>query len=134
MNPAHSRRTFIGASTALFAVSRSGFAASTEDPRDLKLGVATYSLRKFSRPQAIAMLKPLNIKYVDIKDVHLPLTATPDEIKAGRKEFEDAGFIIEGGGNITFSKNDEQDIRGKFEYAKLAGLPLIVCAPTHETL
>jgi sugar phosphate isomerase/epimerase len=134
MNPAHSRRTFIGASTALFAASRSGIAASTEDPRDFKLGVATYSLRKFSRPQAIAMLKQLNIKYVDIKDVHLPLTATPDEIKAARKEFEDASFIIEGGGNISFSKNDEQDIRAKFEYAKLAGMPIIVCAPTHETL
>lgn len=96
--------------------------------------MATYSLRKFPRAQAIQMLKQLNVKYIDIKDVHLPLTATPDEIRAARKEFEDAGFIIEGGGNVSFSKDDEQDIRSKFEYAKLAGLPLIVCAPTHETL
>jgi len=66
--------------------------------------------------------------------VHLPLTSTPEEIKAARKEFEDAGLIIEGGGNITFSKDDEQDMRSKFEYARLAGLPLIVCAPTHVTL
>ena len=49
------------------------------------------------------MLKKMNVKYVDIKDVHLPLTSTPDEIKTARKEFEDAGLIIEGGGNITFS-------------------------------
>ena len=31
-------------------------------------------------------------------------------------------------------KDDEADIRSKFEYAKRAGFPLIVCAPTAETL
>jgi sugar phosphate isomerase/epimerase len=138
MNPATSRRDFfgasLGASAALLAASRTGLAATTEDPREFKLGVATYSLRKFTRPQAIEMLKQLKVKYVDIKDVHLPLTSTPEQIKTARKEFEDAGFIIEGGGNISFSKDDEQDIRAKFEYAKLAGLPIIVCAPTHVTL
>jgi len=134
MNSATSRRTFLGATAALAAASRAGFSATTEDPREFKIGVATYSLRKFPRSQAIQMLKQLNAKYIDIKDVHLPLTSTPDEIKAARKEFEDAGFIIEGGGNVSFSKDDEGDIRNKFEYAKLAGLPLIVCAPTHVTL
>lgn len=134
MNSATSRRTFLGATAALAATSRAGFGATTEDPREFKIGVATYSLRKFPRAQAIQMLKQLNVKYIDIKDVHLPLTSTPDEIKAARKEFEDAGFIIEGGGNVSFQKDDEQDIRKKFEYAKLAGLPLIVCAPTHATL
>jgi sugar phosphate isomerase/epimerase len=80
------------------------------------------------------MLKQMKVKYVNIKDFHLPMNVSPEEIRAGRKEFEDAGFIIEGGGNITFSKDDEQDIRKNFEYAKLAGMPIIVCAPTHATL
>ena len=133
MNPSTSRRTFLGASAAVLAASRTGISAS-EDPREFKLGIATYSLRKFSRAQAIAMLKQMNVKYVNIKDVHLAMNASPEEIRAGRKEFEDAGFIIEGGGNISFSKDDEQDIRRNFEYAKLAGMPIIVCAPTHVTL
>src|SRR5213078_373410 len=76
----------------------------------------------------------LNVAYINIKDVHLPLNSTPDEIAKARKEFEKAGLTIVGGGNISFQKNDEADIRAKFEYAKLAGMPLIVCAPTHETL
>ena len=134
MNPGTSRRAFLSASAAALAASQASFGATTEDPREFKLGIASYSLRKFPRSQAIAMLKEMNVKYVNIKDFHLPLTASPDEIKAGRKEFEDAGFIIEGGGNISFSKDDEQDIRSKFEYAKLAGMPIIVCAPTHVTL
>jgi sugar phosphate isomerase/epimerase len=134
MHPGTSRRTFLGASAAALAASRTGLGAANEDPREFKLGIATYSLRKFSRPQAIAMLKQMNIKYVNIKDVHLAMNASPEEIRAGRKEFEDAGFVIEGGGNISFSKDDEQDIRRNFEYAKLAGMPIIVCAPTHATL
>jgi sugar phosphate isomerase/epimerase len=134
MNPGTSRRTFLGASAAALAVSRTGFGAVADDPREFKLGIATYSLRKFSRPQAIAMLKQMNVKLINIKDFHLAMNASPEEIRAGRKEFDDAGFIIEGGGNISFPKDDEQDIRARFEYAKLAGMPIIVCAPTHATL
>jgi sugar phosphate isomerase/epimerase len=134
MNPGTSRRTFLGASAAALAASRTGLAATSEDPREFKLGIATYSLRTFPRGQAIAMLKQLNVKYVNIKDFHLAMNTSPEEIRAGRKEFEDAGFIIEGGGNISFPKDDEQDIRSRFEYAKLAGMPIIVCAPTHATL
>ena len=134
MNPGTSRRTFLGASAAALAATRSGLGAGSEDPREFKLGIATYSLRKFSRPQAIAMLKKMNVKYVNIKDFHLAMNASPEEIRAGRKEFEDAGFIIEGGGNISFPKDDEQDIRSRFEYAKQAGMPIVVCAPTRTTL
>jgi sugar phosphate isomerase/epimerase len=134
MNPGTSRRTFLGASAAALAASRTGLGAANEDPREFKLGIASYSLRKFSRAQAIAMLKQMNVKLVNIKDVHLAMNSSPEEIRAGRKEFEDAGFIIEGGGNISFPKDDDQDIRSRFEYAKVAGMPIIVCAPTHATL
>jgi sugar phosphate isomerase/epimerase len=129
-----SRRSFLAASAGAVALSGTASSAIVDDPNDFKLGVATYSLRKFSRAQAIAMLKQMHVKYVNIKEFHLPVDSTPDEIKAGRKEFEDVGFIIEGGGNVSFSKDDDQDIRHKFEYAKLAGMPIIVCAPTHVTL
>lgn len=129
-----SRRSFLGASAGALAAARIGWGAIIDDPQDVKLGVATYSLRKFSREQAIAMLRQMNVKYVNIKEFHLPLDSSPDQIRSARKEFEDAGFIIEGGGNVSFSKDDEQDIRNKFEYAKLAGMPIIVCAPTHVTL
>lgn len=129
-----SRRTFLGSSAAALAASRLASGAVTDYPDDFKLGVATYSLRKFSRSQAIGLLKQMKVRYINIKEVHLPIDSSPAEIKAGRKEFEDAGFIIEGGGNVSFEKDDERDIRHKFEYAKLAGMPLIVCAPTHVTL
>jgi len=109
-------------------------APKSDDPADLKLGVASYSFREFQRPLAIEDTLKLRIHYINIKDFHLPLTSTADEIARARKEFDKAGLTILGGGNISFPSTDESDIHHKFEYAKLAGMPLIVCAPTYETL
>lgn len=101
---------------------------------DIKLGVASYSFRKFSRAQAIAMTKQLGTPYLNVKDFHLSLKSTPEEIDAAKKEFAAAGIILVGCGNVSFDKDDEADIRSKFVYAKRAGFPLIVCAPTAVTL
>jgi len=127
------RRGFLGAALAapLPVMAGSPPAPGTES---FKLGVASYSLRKFDRKTAIGMVKELNTRYINIKEFHLPIRSTPAQIAAGRKEFEDAGLIILGGGNISFQSDDDADIRHKFEYAKLAGMPLMVCAPTARTL
>jgi len=109
-------------------------AATGDGPGELKLGVASYSFREFQRHLAISSIKKLGVTYVNIKDVHLALNSTPEEIKKARAEFDKAGLTILGGGNISFQKDDEDDIRRKFEYAKAAGMGVIVCAPTHETL
>lgn len=101
---------------------------------DLKLGVASYSFRKFSREQAIQMTKGLGTPYLNIKEFHLALNSTPEQIDAAKQEFAAAGIILVGCGNVSFEKDDEADIRSKFEYARRAGFPLIVCAPTALTL
>src|ERR1700682_550917 len=132
---AFSRRGFLASSAAALAFPPLPPAASTaNDEGSFRLGVASYSFRKFSREAAIDMLRDLNVDFVNIKDFHLRMDSTPGQIVAARREFENAGIAIEGGGNISFTKDDSDDIRHKFEYAKLAGMPLIVCAPTHETL
>jgi len=133
MNP--SRRGFLG--TAVGVSLAPAFAEPfepVEDSSTFKLGVASYSFREFSRRIAIKWTKKLNIAYINIKDVHLPLKANAKDIEKAKKEFHDAGLTILGGGNITFDKDDEADIRSKFEYAKAVGMPLIVCAPTAVTL
>src|SRR5580700_8806725 len=137
--PTACRRSFLRATlgAAGSALVLSGFdlgASPAETASEFKLGVASYSLRKFPRAEAIQVIKRLGLRYVNIKSYHLPLDSTPDQIREARKEFEDAGLVIVGGGNIDFRKDDEGDIRRKFEYAKLAGMPLIVCAPSLVTL
>jgi sugar phosphate isomerase/epimerase len=101
---------------------------------DLKLGVASYSFRKFSRQQAIAMTEELGTPYLNVKDFHLAMSSTPQQIDEARKEFADAGIVIVGCGNVNFQKDDEADMRSKFEYAKRLGAPVIVGAPTQATL
>ncbi len=101
---------------------------------DLKLGVASYSFRHFSRAQAIEMTKQLGTPYLNVKEFHLKLSSTPQQIDEAVQEFHNAGIILVGCGNVSFQKDDEADIRSKFEYAKRAGFPLIVCAPTAVTL
>jgi sugar phosphate isomerase/epimerase len=134
-----SRRTWLG--TVPGALGLAAVAGSTLRAQqyhiagaNFKLGVASYSFRKFQRAQAIQMMKELGTPYLNVKDVHLSLDSSPAEIDAAKKEFADAGIILVGCGNVSFNKDDEADIRHKFEYAKRAGFPLIVCAPTAVTL
>src|SRR3954453_3756265 len=133
-----SRRSLLGAVPVMGATALFSPTLRAQEYRiggaDIKLGVASYSFRKFSREQAIQMLKELGTPYLNVKDFHLKLNSSPEEIDAAKKEFADAGIVLVGCGNVSFQKNDEADIRSKFEYAKRAGFPLIVCAPTAETL
>jgi len=96
---------------------------------DLKLGVATYSLRSFQRDLCIKMVKQLGIEYVDIKEFHLPQTDTAADIQKGRAAFDKAGLKVIGGGNVGLPEADELGLRKHFEYAKAAGFPMMICAP-----
>jgi sugar phosphate isomerase/epimerase len=101
---------------------------------DLKLGIASYSLRSFSRTYAIQAIRALGARYVNVKSFHLPYEATPTRLAAGRAEFEAAGLQIVGGGTITLNVDTDEDVRRYFEYARMCGMPLMVIAPTRQTL
>jgi sugar phosphate isomerase/epimerase len=128
------RRTFFGAAAGIAGLSALGVrpasAVIEEEPWGIKLGVASYSLRSFDRAKAIEMLKALKIPFVSIKDVHLSQTIPAAEIEAGAKEFTSAGIKIMSGGNISLPETTVEAMRKHFEYAKHAGMRMIVCAPT----
>ena len=132
------RRTFLGAAAGVAGLSAIGVrpaaAVIEPEPWGLKLGIATYSFRDFDRAKTIEMIKALKVQYISIKDVHLKQTRLPDEVEAGAKEFTDAGLKIMSGGNIDLEETTEEGMRKHFEYAKHAGMPMMVCAPTHENL
>ncbi len=122
------RRSFLqtsilGSSAALAAASLGGkvFGAVTKRERDpdggLKFGIASYSFRNFSLDQAINMTKQAGFKYINLKDVHLPLKSTTEERQAARQKIKAAGLTLMGGG-VIYMKNDEAQIQQVFEYAK----------------
>jgi sugar phosphate isomerase/epimerase len=129
-----SRRNFLGGIAAAAVMPGGAVAANSPAKTDLKLGVASYSLRKLTRAQAIEAVKALRTPYINIKEFHLPYKSTPEELAAGRKEFEAAGLEILGGGTISLQRDDDADIRKYFEYAKACGMPLMVIAPTAQTM
>jgi sugar phosphate isomerase/epimerase len=92
----------------------------------VKLGVASYSFRNFPRSRAIEMTKALGTPSINLKSVHLPYDASPAELAAARREVEAAGLQIVGGGMITFETDTDDGVRKYFDYAKNAGMPLIV--------
>jgi sugar phosphate isomerase/epimerase len=133
-----SRRAFVAAAAASgAALGLRGFvdrAEAAEEPRspdgapshEIKLGVASYSLRKFPRAQAIAMTKALRTPYINLKSMHMPYELSAADIAVARGEIESAGLQIVGGGTITFDKDTDEDVRKYFEYAKAAGMPTMV--------
>ena len=127
-------RSAIFASSTFSVMELAGEAATSGDAEEIKLGVASYSFRQFQRPYAIMGTKKLGTPYINYKDMHLPFTLSTKEIASAVAETNKAGLKIMGGGNISFAKDDEADFRAKFEYAKAATFPLMVCAPTHVTL
>src|SRR5439155_25512078 len=79
-------------------------AAIEPTPWGLKLGIATYTFRKFDRAKTIEFIKAVGAPWLSIKDYHLLQTDTPEQLRAAHKEFEDAGLKITSGGNVDMTK------------------------------
>ncbi len=134
-----SRRSFLGAAAAALPAAASSQRAGggAQEPHhwgDLKLAVATYSLRKFSRAAAIGIVKELGVQYVNVKAFHLPYELSEGALKKASAEFKAAGLKIVAGGNIGLHSDVSSELEPYFQYAKAAGIPIMVCAPTHSNL
>jgi len=97
------------------------------------LGIASYTFRNFNRTQTIEFLKKLQIFELNAKDTkdHLPAEAVAEIQALG--DYVSAGIKLHACGTVYFDKDEDADIRAKFEYAKRAGIGVIVAgdpAPT----
>ena len=138
-----SRRSFVQSSAllaAVYAASNSVTALAQPKPASGKpspvhLGLASYTFRNFTRAQMIAFMKQLNVTDLNAKDAkdHLP-TNLEEETKA-IDDYKAAGINLHAAGAIYFLKDEDDDIRAKFEYCKRAGIGVIVAGdPTPATL
>ena len=109
--------------------------SSDEQASPIRLGLASYTFRNFSRAQMIVFMKQLDVFSLNAKDVkdHLPMD--PQQEAAALSDYTDAGIKLHAAGAIYFAKDEDADIRAKFEYCKRAGIGVIVAGdPTPETL
>jgi len=102
----------------------------------IKLGIASYTFREFDRTHVIEWMKELKVFNLNAKDVkdHLPMTPAEATTQAVA-DYTAAGIKLTAVGAVYFPKDEDDDIRAKFDYAKRAGVKVIVAGdPTPATL
>jgi inosose dehydratase len=101
-------------------------------PPQFVLGMASYTFRAFGLDQTLAMTQRLGLKRISFKSFHLPLEASAVEIRAVVDKVKTAGLELYAGGVIYM--RTEAETRQAFEYAKAAGMGIIVGVPNHDLL
>jgi sugar phosphate isomerase/epimerase len=143
MKPTISRRDFIlttaSAAAALATASDNVALAKprppAEDAAPIRLGLASYTFRNFTRVQMIGFMKQLKISAINPKDVKDHLPADPKDEATALADYASTGIKLHAAGVIYFAKDEDADIRPKFEYAKRAGISVIVAGdPTPQNL
>lgn len=128
--------TGLSISGAAVAAAGSGVTNLTNSgPRKdvtLRLGLASYTFRKFSLDDTIKWAKQLGLQGISLKDMHMPLTASASDIKAIADKVRAAGLDLYGAG-VIYMKTP-QEVENTFAYAANAGLEMIVGVPNHELL
>ncbi len=137
------RRGFLGWAGAGAASLAAGFAHAADAPAEapasagkpaprFSLGVVSYTFKDFSLEKALAMTKRVGLKHICLKSFHLPLESKPEEIARVAERVKQAGLDLYGGGVIYLQNPAE--VQQAFEYAKAAGMGVIVAAPLAELL
>lgn len=98
----------------------------------LPVGIAGYTFARVDLDHGLAMMKRVGINYLSIKDIHLPLNSTPEQIKTALDKCAAAGVNVYAVGVIYMKTREAVD--QAFEYAKRVGVPLIVGVPNPELI
>jgi sugar phosphate isomerase/epimerase len=96
------------------------------------LGMAGYSFKEFSVEQTIEMMKRIRVSNISVKDFHMPLTSTQEQINTVMEKFGNGGIKVYAVGVIYMTSPESVD--QAFEYARMAGVGMIVGAPNYELL
>ena len=97
-----------------------------------ELGIASYTFREYSLEETLAMTVRMGIKNIAFKSFHLELNSTDDQIREVVEKVNDAGLNLYGGGVIYMNSEEEMD--QAFEYARKAGMKVIIGVPSHNLL
>ncbi|AHF15820.1 sugar phosphate isomerase/epimerase family protein [Niabella soli] len=97
-----------------------------------KLGMAGYTFAKFGIDTTLETMQREEIHYLCIKDFHLPLNSTDEQIAAFHQKLKAKG--VEGYGVGPIYMKSEAEVDRAFEYAKRVGVKLIVGVPNYELL
>lgn len=126
----------LGMMAFLFASAQSperpGQQPAPETGEKFRLGMAGYTFFKFDLDKTLETMKRADVHYLCIKDFHLPMSSTDEQIAAFHAKLKDSGVTGYAVGPINMKTKEEVD--RAFDYAKRVGVKLIVGVPNHELL
>ena len=136
------RRSFIKTGLAGAALSAVGCKLNVaETPNEVKttaadnkfhLSCADWTFHLFDIDTALQTLQKCDIHYLCIKDFHLPLDATEEQIKAFHAKCAEYGVTGYGVGPIY--QNTEEEVDKAFEYTRKVGAKVMLSVPPYELL
>ncbi|MDR0574036.1 MAG: sugar phosphate isomerase/epimerase [Tannerella sp.] len=97
-----------------------------------QVGMAGYTFVNFDLETTLKTMKSLDVHYLCIKDFHLPLDASDEQIGAFHEKC--ASYEVTGYGAGPIYMKTEAEVNRGFEYAKRVGVKLIVGVPNYELL
>jgi sugar phosphate isomerase/epimerase len=98
----------------------------------LPLGIAGYTFKSFSIDQSIAMMKRIGVKNLSLKEIHLPINSTDDQINAALAKFKEGGIQIYAVGVIYMKTKEAVD--AAFVYAKKVGVNMMIGVPSYDLI
>lgn len=137
------RRSFIKASAAgALMLSTGGLQVAeaaqkcigkkAKDPDKFHLAAAGYTFVKFDLETTLKTLRKADVHYLCIKDFHLPMNSSDDQIAAFHAKCAEYGVTGYGVGPIYMSNKEEAD--RAFAYARRVGVNVLVGVPSYEIL
>jgi sugar phosphate isomerase/epimerase len=94
--------------------------------------MAGYSFAKFSLDQSITMMKRIGVTNLSLKEIHLPLNSSDEQISAAMAKFKAAGINVYTVGVIYMKTKEAVDTA--FAYAKKCGVNMIVGVPSYDLI
>ena len=96
------------------------------------IGMAGYTFREFTVEKTIEMMKRTGVTNLSLKDFHMPMNSSQEQINMVIQKFKSAGINVYTVG-VVYMKTQES-VDQAFEYAKMAGVKMIVGAPDYALL
>ena len=106
--------------------------ASKKGGELFNIAMAGYTFVRFDLDSTLEMMKRIDVNYLCIKDFHLPLNSTDEQIAAFNAKLADAGVTGYAVGPIYMKT--QQEVDNAFAYAQRVGVKLIVGVPNYELL
>lgn len=99
---------------------------------EFHLGMAGYSFVKFDLDTTLKTMQTLDLHYLCIKDFHLPLDSSEEQISAFHQKL--ASYGVKGYAVGPIYMKSRQEVDRAFAYARRVGVNLLVGVPNYDLL